>query len=33
MIDEKSEEEYFSGEHTRDFDRLLKSVPYDVWVQ
>jgi len=30
---EKSAEENFWGEHSKEFDRLLDALPYDVWVQ
>ena len=29
----KAEEEQFWGEQNKEFDRLLDSLPYDVWVQ
>ncbi len=32
-IYEKSEKENFWGEHSREFDRLLETIPYDIWVQ
>lgn len=30
---EKAAEEHFYGEHTKEFDRLLDALPYDIWVQ
>ncbi len=30
---EKANEERFCGKHTEEFDRVLESVPYDIWVQ
>ncbi len=30
---EKANEERFCGKHTEEFDRILESVPYDIWVQ
>ncbi|MDE6520389.1 MAG: hypothetical protein K2K91_08065 [Ruminococcus sp.] len=30
---EKASEEYFWGEHTKEFNRLLEGLPYDIWVQ
>lgn len=30
---EKSSEENFWGEYTKKFDKVLNSLPYDIWVQ
>ncbi len=30
---EKADDEYFFGDATREFDRLLSDLPDDVWVQ
>lgn len=30
---EKANKEYFWGEHTKEFNRLLEALPYDIWVQ
>lgn len=30
---EKSAEECFYGGHTKEFDRFLGALPYDIWVQ